>query len=196
VQEAGCRRRRAACSATKRGLVAQEVAAVRVANIPDKIEPYLILAACAVVLGQAEEAQLTTHSSASGHSWSSRPVASRGRLTKCSDARCRGLSAQLHEARNVGNSGSCRMSAITRWRVVSSSSRNASSQTASWPRPPQAQADEEHSSSAAASAVHWATRTLPLRAGTRLTTDRPPWPSFAKSVSIVSAPYFRDRAGA
>jgi hypothetical protein len=37
--------------------VAQEVAAVRVADIPDKIEPYLILAACAVVLGQAEEAQ-------------------------------------------------------------------------------------------------------------------------------------------
>jgi hypothetical protein len=37
--------------------VAQEVAAVRAANIPDKIEPYLILAACAVVLGQAEEAQ-------------------------------------------------------------------------------------------------------------------------------------------
>jgi hypothetical protein len=32
--------------------VAQEVAAVRVANIPDKIEPYLILAACAVVLGR------------------------------------------------------------------------------------------------------------------------------------------------
>ena len=32
---------------------------------------------------------LTTHSSASGHSSSSRPVASRGRLTKCSGARCR-----------------------------------------------------------------------------------------------------------
>ena len=75
----------------------------------------------------------------------SRPVAARGRLTKCSDARCRGLSAQLHDARNVVNSSSCWMSAITRWRAVSSSSRNASSQIASWPRPPQAKAGGEYS---------------------------------------------------
>src|SRR5688572_16168129 len=61
---------------------------------------------------------LTTHSSAMGHSWSSSPVESRGRLTKCSDARCRGRLDQLHEARNVGNSSSCRMSAVTRWRAV------------------------------------------------------------------------------
>jgi hypothetical protein len=52
-------------------------------------------------------------------------------LTKCSAARCRGRSGQLQEARKRLNSVSSRMSAITRWRAMSSSSRNASSQTVS-----------------------------------------------------------------
>jgi hypothetical protein len=75
-----------------------------------------------------------------GDAWSANDLAKY--VAKCSEARCCGRSGQLHVARKVLNSSSSWMSSSTRRRAVSSSSRKASSQTASWPRPPQAKAGE------------------------------------------------------